>query len=62
MYSRKYNNISNKIKTAYCQIGGFMLQSERCKKNHAYRFLTGAAQGAGGEGVNRIDACAAEKI
>ena len=32
------------------------------QKNHAYRFFAGAVHSTGGEGVNRIDACAAEKI
>jgi hypothetical protein len=52
-----------KIESPYCKIGAFVLKSDRCKKiTHIDSSLVLQHRVAGGEGVNRIDACAAEKI
>ena len=51
-----------KIQKHLLQNGCFYVMIRMLQKNHAYRFLTGDVQGTGGERVNRIDACAAEKI
>jgi hypothetical protein len=52
-----------KIESTYCKMGAFVLKSERCKKiTHIDSLLVLQQEAAGGEGVNRIDACAAEKI
>lgn len=63
MYLQKYNLYITKLESTYCKIGAFMLKSERCKKSRISIFhWCCITDDAGGEGVNRIDACAAEKI